>query len=312
MRKVLLACLLIIITLSLIGCSEKSASENGVVNVVVSKDFGKEKLEDKNIDILDDVSVMEVMEENFDIETAYGGGFINAINGLKSGFTGVKDKRKTDWFYYVNGILAGVGAREYHLKPDDIVIWDYHDWSNNTYGSSIIGAYPMNFINGHADNVLKTEIIYEKNFEEESRKLLGFLKERGLKDIEIRELDEEQLEDGQINSIVIGRWNDVSKLSYINHIYENGDKFGLFFKAEKSIQALNEKGDISKEYERGAIITSVIKEYGLTGTIWLITGNDDNFIKKAVKLLYEDPEKIRGAFSVIIIDDNIIDIPVKK
>lgn len=312
MRKIVLFFLTIIITFSLIGCSKEASLETGQVNVIVSRDFGSEELATKSIGLSADLSVIEVMEENFHIETAYGGGFINAINGLKSGFTGAKEKKKIDWFYYVNGIMAQVGASEYYLKPKDLVIWDYHDWSNNIYGSSIIGAYPMNFINGHVGNILKTEILYAKDYKEESREVLEFLKGKGLQNIELKKLDEEGLDNGEINSIVIGAWDEISKFSYIKDIYNNGKKSGLFFKFDKNIKGLNQKGQVSKEYEKGAVITSIVKEYGLTGTMWLITGNDKNSIKRAVKLLYEAPEKIKGAFSVIVTDDDVVKIPVKN
>ncbi|MCG8538943.1 MAG: DUF4430 domain-containing protein [Clostridia bacterium] len=308
MKKVILFLLIISIS-TLMGCSKKYDLEDGSVNFIISRDFGAEELDNKTIEISEDLSVIEVLEGNFDVKTAYGGGFINSINGLKSGFTGMKDKKKVDWFYYVNGMLAHVGAGEYYLKPDDIVIWDYHDWSSSSYISSIIGAYPRNFINGYEEDNLKTEIIYSKDYGDEGNKLLDYLKERGLKAIEIEGLNGEELENGQVNSIVIGTWDDISGLSYIKDIYEAGKRSGLFFRFDKELQVLNYMGDGSKEYERGAVITSITKEYGSKGTLWLITGNDERDIERAIKLLYEEPEKIKGKFSVIVRDGEVMNVP---
>ena len=76
--------------------------------------------------------------------------------------------------------------------------------------------------------------------------------------------------------------------------------------------ALNEKGEVSCEYEKGAVITSICKGVPTeAGSIWLIAGNDVNSIKRAVKILYEEPEKITGKFSVIVESDEVINIPVK-
>ncbi|WP_432663280.1 DUF4430 domain-containing protein [Wukongibacter baidiensis] len=310
--KKLLFPLLIICIFTLVGCSEETVLENAKVNVIISKNFGDEELTSKEISVLEESSVMEVMEGNFDIETAYGGGFINGIDGLKSGFTGVKDKKKVDWFYYVNGIVAEVGANEYYLGPNDLVIWDYHDWSKSIYLSSIIGAYPLNFINGHGEGNLKTEILISQDYEKEGNGLFEFLKAEGLESIETKGLKEEELENGEINSIVIGTWNEISQFDYIKDVYENGKKAGLFFKLGENITALDAKGEISNVYEKGAVITSITKEYGLNGTLWLITGNDEASIKRATRLLYEEPEKIKGKFSVIVADDDVISIPTKK
>ncbi|MBF8982536.1 DUF4430 domain-containing protein [Lutibacter sp. B2] len=312
MKKIISFFLAIMFVFLCIGCNQQDSVETGKVNVIISKDFGNKELSKKNVDFSKDLSVMEVMEENFKVETAYGGGFINAIDGLKSGFTGVKDKKKKDWFYYVNGILAQVGAEDYYLTPNDFIIWDYHDWDNNIYGSSIIGAYPMNFTNGQEGDLFKTEILHTKEYEKESQEVSTFLKKKGLENIDVKNLKEEGLENIQTNTIVIGTWEEISQIDYLKDFYKNGNKTGLFFRIEKDIQALNSKGNITDEYEKGAVITSMVKEYGVSTSIWLVTGNDEKCIKKAVKLLYETPEKIKGKFSIIVTENEMINIPTNK
>jgi len=199
MKKAISFLLILITIFSLIGCSEKPVSDDGKVNIIISKDFGDQELFNKVIDFQPDKSVMEIMDENLEIETAYGGGFINSINGLKSGFTGTKNKQKQDWFYYINGMLAQVGSDDYYPRPGDVVIWDYHDWSSSTYISSIIGAYPGNFVIGCRNNVLKTEIYYSEDYKNESAKLAEFLKDTGLKDLDLVSLDKNELENEEIN-----------------------------------------------------------------------------------------------------------------
>jgi len=167
MKKTKLLIIFIIIIILSVGCANDEIVGEENVSILVSKDFGNKNIKDKKIKISEDTNVMELMEENFEVETAYGGGFINAIGGLKSGFTDKKSKNKLDWFYYVNGILADIGARDYYVQSDDMIIWDYHDWSGNVYVSSIIGAYPMNFVNGNDGEILKTEIAYQENYKKE-------------------------------------------------------------------------------------------------------------------------------------------------
>jgi len=87
----------------------------------------------------------------------------------------------------------------------------------------------------------------------------------------------------------------------------------IYFKVGENIKALNNKGEVSKVYEKGAVITSITKGYGSNvGTLWMITGNDENSIKNAVKLLYGEPEKIKGKFSVIVAGSEILNIPTKN
>lgn len=308
--SILFFILIIIVSSMLSACQGEKASEGERVKLLVSTDFGKELIVNKDIYINPDISVIELLEENCEIETAYGGGFVNAINGLKSGFTGKKNKKKIDWFYYVNGMLSQVGADDYCLKNNDVVIWDYHDWSSNMYLTSIVGAYPYNFINGYEGNKLKLQIRNCKGFQKESDNLIEFLNDRGIKDIEKVSLEENGLDDEDINAIVIGKWEEISKIDYLKSIYEEGDKTGIFFKIEDNIKILNQSREASRTIEKGAVITSIVKGYGSFGTIWLITGNDDELIKKAVKILYEAPEKIEGKFSVIVTSNDLINIPL--
>ena len=52
---------------------------------------------------------MRLLQSKYDVKTRYGGGFVQAIDGAR-GREG--DGRRVDWFYYVNGIEAPVGAAE--------------------------------------------------------------------------------------------------------------------------------------------------------------------------------------------------------
>ncbi|NPV43495.1 MAG: DUF4430 domain-containing protein [Firmicutes bacterium] len=301
----------VLFTLTLAGCGEKTDFEYGEINIIVTKDFGNEILFNKTVRFEADKSVMDVMEENFEISTAYGGGFIASIEGLKSGFLDAKTRRKIDWFYYVNGALAQVGAKDYYLKPNDVVIWDYYDWSGNYYISNIIGAYPYNFVNGYRGNILETEIRYEREYEEHSKKLFEFLKDKGVKDISLNELDKGISEREEVNSIIIGRWEEISKISLIKDILKEREKAGVFFNIENDLRVLNHRGEIAREFEKGAVIASISKGYDLTaGFLWLITGNDDNCIKKAARLLYEEPYKIIGKFAAVVTDDELLNLPI--
>ncbi|WZL72249.1 DUF4430 domain-containing protein [Clostridiaceae bacterium 35-E11] len=293
------------------ACTQQTTLENQEIRVIVSKDFGSETLHDQKMRLTENMSVMEIMEENFTIEIAYGGGFINGIDGFKSGFTGMKDKKKIDWFYYVNGILAEVGSDEYELKPNDFIIWDYHHW-NSAYGSSIIGAYPINFTNAYEGNPLEIEILYEKDYKQEGENLLKDLKKKGTNHIALEPLNGKELKNGSMHSVVIGSWEKVSQMSYVKEIYENRGKTGLFFNMGTKIEVLNDQGVRIKAYEKGAVIASVLKAYGEMGTLWMITGNDQECIQKAAALIYRYPEQIEGAFSVFVSKDEILRMPIKS
>ena len=63
---------------------------------------------------------------SFSVQTRYGGGFVQAINGRPAA---ARVGRRVDWFYYVNGVEARKGAAARQLHRGDRVWWDRHDWS---------------------------------------------------------------------------------------------------------------------------------------------------------------------------------------
>ncbi|MFT4413143.1 DUF4430 domain-containing protein [Fredinandcohnia humi] len=96
-----------------------------VVTVIISKNNGEETIEKKEIEIKDGekVTVMDIMQENFELETQFDGAFISSINGVAA-----SEAEQTAWFYSVNGEEAMVGANEFELKPEDKVQFDLHKW----------------------------------------------------------------------------------------------------------------------------------------------------------------------------------------
>lgn len=102
---------------------EETAAE--IVTVVISKNNGEEIIEEKEIKIESgkEVTVMDVMQANFDVETQFDGAFVASINGVAG-----SEEEKTSWFYSVNGEEAMVGANEYKLEPEDKIEFDLHKW----------------------------------------------------------------------------------------------------------------------------------------------------------------------------------------
>lgn len=102
------------------GSSE--AEENEIV-ITISQNEGEEILEEKTVAIEDGAILMEVMEENFDLETEFDGEFIAKIDGV-----GPEDGEEVAWMYNVNGQTPSVGASEYELEAGDEVVFDLQPW----------------------------------------------------------------------------------------------------------------------------------------------------------------------------------------
>jgi hypothetical protein len=128
------------------GCGLGPGDEReGGADLRVTRDFGHAELGSARLDTLrEDQTVMRFLRSEFDVETRFGGRFVQAIDGLEgSGPAGMRD-----WFFFVNGIESDTGAAEYELSPGDRVQWDHRRWDAAMRVPAIVGAYPEPFLNG--------------------------------------------------------------------------------------------------------------------------------------------------------------------
>ena len=88
---------------------------------------------------------MRVLQGAYDVETRYGGGFVQEIDGVAGGRV---DGRRADWFYYVNGIEAPIGAAERRLSAGERVWWDHHAWEAAQRIPAVVGSFPEPFATG--------------------------------------------------------------------------------------------------------------------------------------------------------------------
>ena len=108
LRRLALVALVLSLATGLAGCG-LGAGEGGIdARVVVTRDFGARQLEARIAqDLPSSETAMRLLERSFDVETRYGGGFVQSIDGVAGGR---EDGRPVDWFFYVNGVESEVGA----------------------------------------------------------------------------------------------------------------------------------------------------------------------------------------------------------
>src|SRR5437764_2341002 len=154
MRARLLAALLLAALLA--GCGLGAGAGTGGVSLVVTRDFGDARVGGVHADrVPGSETVMRFLQRSFSVQTRYGGGFVQAINGLAGKYGGGS---RVDWFYYVNGIEADRGAAAFRLHRGDHVWWDRHDWSSAQRVPAVVGSYPEPFLHGREGRRLPTRI----------------------------------------------------------------------------------------------------------------------------------------------------------
>ena len=103
--------------------AEQEASSSVSVSidqVTISVTANGEKLSTAEAPFQEGDTLLEVMEDNFAIETADSdyGAFITSIEDYAQ-----DDSQNLNWLFDVNGEMATVGASEYILEEDDQIDW---------------------------------------------------------------------------------------------------------------------------------------------------------------------------------------------
>jgi hypothetical protein len=144
-------------------------SSSATASLWVTRDGGAKVM--LNTSVPSGTSVLQALDRKADIETRYGGRFVQSIEGVE----GDLGKRR-DWFFFVNGIEPGLGAAEVKLRPGDVAWWDHRSWAARMAEPVVVGAFPEPFVHGWQGRRRPVELRLPAGFEENAsrlRRLLG-------------------------------------------------------------------------------------------------------------------------------------------
>ncbi len=154
MRRVLAVVALLVLAVLPAGCSGTSPEGDAAatasrpptateVRLVITRDYGASLLKDVLVDAGGGTDVMRVLAENAEVSSGYGGGFVAGIDGLESTYGGASSADAADWFYWVDGALADIGAGDFALDGGETVWWDYHRWAGAMFAPTAVHAFPV-------------------------------------------------------------------------------------------------------------------------------------------------------------------------
>lgn len=294
---------LLAVALLLTGCAGNPESAGTIepVTVLVTRDFGREILAEKAVVPMEGDTVMDLMMEHFEVETAYGRGFVNAIDGLASGYTdggGAGGRAKTDWFYYVDGIMAEVGADQIAAADAGHIAWDYHDWGGEMYVKTRIDAWPERF----RDRTV--QVIAAPAFEQTAEALKASVAAGGGTAV-LGGPEGFKPEDLETDALLVGTWEDLAGIPFVREAFENRQKAGVFMAfGEDGLTLYDDRGGETGRFPEGAVLTAVQKAYGADALVLVISGTGPEMVEKAAGLVKRG-ELPKGAFSLALTKEGI-------
>ena len=152
-RRALLSAL--VVSLLLAGCGGAAAGgEEGTAQLWVTRDRGAELL--LEVDVEAGQTLMRALAAEADVETRYGGRYIQSVNGVEGDLTAQRD-----WFWFVNGYEGDRSAASYRLHDGDIAWIDYRAWQREGEARVVVGAFPEPFLHGYAGRRRPAVVRYE-------------------------------------------------------------------------------------------------------------------------------------------------------
>jgi hypothetical protein len=306
MRNALLLSLVLLAALTA-GCGLGAGEDQeGGATLTVTRDFGARQIGEDSADpIPGGETVMRMLQRDFDVETRYGGGFVQQINGIAGGR---ENGRPVDWFYYVNGILAEDGAAAHKLAAGDRVWWDHHEWSGSAEVHAVVGAFPEPFLSGIGGKRLPVRLDCAEAAADACDEVAERLDEAGVKS---GRSSAGSFGGEAVLRIEVGVWADLRKDAAVRRLEQGPKASGVLARPSPkgdAIALLDPEGHISRTIRGGSGLVAATRLGGEAPT-WIITGTDAVGLAAATAQLTEDA--LRDHFALAVQDGRPVALPIQ-
>jgi hypothetical protein len=307
-RRSLSACLAAAVLAALPGCGIGAGAERSGagVDLRVTRDFGHQLVLAKDgLRIREDETVMRLLKRNAEVETRFGGGFVQSIDGLSGRGSGGTN----DWFYYVNGIEAGEGAADYEISPGDVVQWDRHDWSETPAVPAIVGAFPQPFLDGLGGKRFPVRVECQDAESAPCR-----LVKQTLRDADVPANGAALGAPGNQNvaRVVVADWA-TARQQPTARLVELGPRrsgvFARFTDGGDTLELLGTDGDAVRAAGAGAGLVAALRPNDRE-LLWLVTGVDEAGVEAAAAAFRT--RDLRNAFAIAVVGGRVAKLPLTR
>ncbi len=309
MRFLLSGILLALLSLVVASCSINTGAQKGPARLLVTRDYGAHRLLTATENPIESgETAMRLLVRNAKVETRYGGRFVNGVNGISSTNAG---GRRLDWFYYVNGIEADVGAAEKTVYGSDRVWWDYHDWTGVMRVPAVVGSFPEPFAHGSDGKRYPVRIDCGQEVADACSRVSDKLQAAG---IAPSTSAIGAIAGKEVLRLVVGKWSEVRQDAASQQIEQGPQKSGVFarfFAAGKNgaydLELLDSQAHATQTLGRGAGLVAATRFEDQAPT-WVVTGTDSVGVERAIGLL--EQRTLDSRFALATTGNAPIPLPV--
>jgi Domain of unknown function (DUF4430) len=306
---------LLLALLAATGCGLGPGADVGDVRLTVTREFGAVPVVDRSVGATESDTVMRVLEGEAEIATRYGGGYVHAIDGVAEGQRGGDPY---DWFFYVDGEEAEVGAAEYDLEGGERIWWDYRNWSATNHVPAVVGSWPAPFSDGIGGKRYPVALECEGR-SEACAEARGALEREGVK-VASGNLD-------KAIRMLVGTWDSLRRDPTAGLVEAGPAESGVFANFQAGVRplegytgqrtnaeavyellALDEGGNPAETLGPDAGLIAATSRYGGL-PVWVVTGGTATAVRAAAEAL--DPGHLRHHYAVAIEDGKTTPLPLE-
>jgi len=289
-----------------LGPGEETASEG---SLTVTRDFGTEPIGRQHVaGVSESDTVMRLLQRDFEVETRYGGNFVQEIDGVAGGREG---GRRVDWFYYVNGIESGVGAGERRVEPGDRIWWDNHDWGASMRIPAVVGSFPEPFVSGNEGRKLPVRLVcLGDGADAACDEVETRLRDAGVTDTARSVL--EQSAGREVLRVLVGPWSQLRRDTAARKLEGGPQQSGVFARPSEAgdkIDLLDDAGRVERSLGAGGGLLAATRIEAQQPT-WIVTGVDGTGVAAAAAALTED--ELEDRFAIGIDEGRTVPLPVSR
>jgi hypothetical protein len=277
------------------GCGLGPGADVGDVRLAVTRDYGRVPMAEATVAAKESDTVMRVLEGEADVSTRYGGGFVHSIDGLEEESHGGDPY---DWFFYVDGEEAEVGAADYDVEGGERIWWDYRNWSAVNHVPEVVGSWPAPFkagIGGERHPVV-VECLFRGSLRTESDGKEPRACEATRAALEGEGVRVASGAPEKALRILVGPWSAVQQDPIARLIGAGPEESGVFAEFQgRDLLAPGEDGQAAEDLGPDAGLVAATNRYGGL-PVWVVTGGTSAAVDRAAEAL--KPDLLRNHYAI--------------
>ncbi len=285
------------------GCGVgEGGSAPGEAELRVTRDYGAELLVEAPVpDPSRSETVMRALDAEAEVETRFGGGFVQSINGIAGG---TQEGRKLDWFLYMNGVESPIGAAEVPVAPGDRIWWDHRDWTDVMRVPAVVGSFPEPLAQASAAKPEPVGLECVK-----AQRACAAAAER----LEAAKVEFTHVGSGDGTGgprLLVGLWEEMRDDETAGLLEDGPAASGVFARPVKAhaswrLELFGRATDVTGA-ERHAGLVAALRP-GEDPPVWVVAGMDGRGLESAVAALDEDT--LSGRYAVAVAPGETVGLP---